>query len=102
MSSLEANIRNNSTKGQLNAIRNNGNVPAIIYGGKDENKNKLSDFQVLNNGCLETFKGENSINKLLARYHHTTTRISGSKFLVYGGFGNTGSMMLIKLEDLVL
>jgi len=38
MNSLEANIRNNSTKGQLNAIRNNGNVPAIIYGGKNENQ----------------------------------------------------------------
>ena len=38
MNSLEANIRNNSTKGQLNAIRNNGNVPAIIYGGKDQNQ----------------------------------------------------------------
>ena len=37
MNSLDANIRNNSTKGQLNAIRNNGNVPAIIYGGKDQN-----------------------------------------------------------------
>ena len=38
MNSLEVNIRNNSTKGQLNAIRNSGNVPAIIYGGKDENQ----------------------------------------------------------------
>ena len=38
MNSLEANIRNNKTKGQLNAIRDNGNVPAIIYGGKDENQ----------------------------------------------------------------
>jgi len=38
MNSLEANIRDNSTKGQLNAIRNNGNVPAIIYGGKDDNQ----------------------------------------------------------------
>jgi large subunit ribosomal protein L25 len=38
MNSLEANIRNNSTKGQLNAIRDNGNVPAIIYGGKDQNQ----------------------------------------------------------------
>ena len=38
MNSLEANIRNNSSKGQLNAIRNNGNVPAIIYGGKDQNQ----------------------------------------------------------------
>ena len=38
MNSLEANIRDNSTKGQLSAIRNNGNVPAIVYGGKDENQ----------------------------------------------------------------
>ena len=36
MNSLEANIRNNTTKGQLNTIRNNGEVPAIIYGGKDQ------------------------------------------------------------------
>jgi large subunit ribosomal protein L25 len=38
MNSLEANIRDNSSKGQLNAIRNSGNVPAIIYGGKDQNQ----------------------------------------------------------------
>ena len=38
MNSLEANIRDNSTKGQLNALRNDGNVPAIIYGGKDQNQ----------------------------------------------------------------
>ena len=38
MNSLEANIRTSETKGQLNAIRDNGNVPAIIYGGKDENQ----------------------------------------------------------------
>ena len=38
MNSLEANIRDTSTKGQLNTIRNNGNVPAIIYGGKENNQ----------------------------------------------------------------
>ena len=38
MNSLEANIRSNETKGQLNAIRNDGSVPAIIYGGKDVNQ----------------------------------------------------------------
>ena len=38
MNSLEANIRDNSTKGQLNIIRNSGNVPAIIYGGKEQNQ----------------------------------------------------------------
>ena len=38
MNSLEASIRDNKTKGQLNSIRENGDVPAIIYGGKDENQ----------------------------------------------------------------
>ena len=38
MNSLEANIRNNNTKGELNIIRDNGKVPAIIYGGKDQNQ----------------------------------------------------------------
>ena len=38
MNSLDANIRNNSSRGQLNTIRNSGNVPAIIYGGKDQNQ----------------------------------------------------------------
>ena len=38
MNSIDASIRNNKTKGQLNIIRNNGNVPAIIYGGKEENQ----------------------------------------------------------------
>ena len=38
MNSLEANIRNNKTKGELNAIRKNGEVPGIVYGGKDENQ----------------------------------------------------------------
>ncbi len=38
MNSLEANIRDNKTKGDLNAIRNNDQVPAIIYGGKEQNE----------------------------------------------------------------
>jgi len=38
MNSLEANIRKNNTKGELNAIRNNGSVPGIVYGGKDQNQ----------------------------------------------------------------
>ena len=38
MNSLEAIVRNNKSKGQLNAIRNSGNVPGIIYGGKDKNQ----------------------------------------------------------------
>ena len=50
MNSIEANIRDNSTKGQLNAIRDSGNVPAIIYGGKDKNQ-KISISKKL----LKTF-----------------------------------------------
>ncbi len=38
MNSLEANIRDNKTKGELNAIRKSGEVPGIVYGGKDENQ----------------------------------------------------------------
>ena len=38
MNSLEVSIRDNKTKGQLNSVRVNGNVPAIIYGGKEENQ----------------------------------------------------------------
>ena len=38
MNSLEANVRNNKTKGELNLLRNNGKVPAIIYGGSEQNE----------------------------------------------------------------
>ena len=38
MNSLDANIRNTKTKGELSALRNNGNVPAIIYGGEGKNE----------------------------------------------------------------
>ena len=38
MISLDAITRDNKTKGQLNAVRNEGNVPAIIYGGKEDNQ----------------------------------------------------------------
>ena len=38
MISLDANIRNTKTKGELSALRNNGNVPAVIYGGEAQNE----------------------------------------------------------------
>ena len=38
MNTLDANIRNSSTKGELNSLRNNGSVPAIIYGGEAQNE----------------------------------------------------------------
>ena len=49
MNSLEVNIRNNSTKGQLNAIRNSGQIPAIIYGGKEDNQKISVSKKLLKN-----------------------------------------------------
>ena len=38
MISLDANIRNTKTKGELSSLRKNGNVPAVIYGGEAQNE----------------------------------------------------------------
>ena len=38
MISLEANIRNTKTKGELSSLRNSGGVPAVIYGGEAQNE----------------------------------------------------------------
>ena len=38
MNSVEVNIRNTSTKGEVNSLRINGNVPAIVYGGSEKNQ----------------------------------------------------------------
>ena len=38
MNSLDANIRDTKTKGDLCSLRNNGEVPAIIYGGEAQNE----------------------------------------------------------------
>ena len=38
MNSIDANIRNDKTKGELNLLRNNGDVPAIVYGGDQDNQ----------------------------------------------------------------
>ena len=38
MISLDANIRNTKTKGELSILRKNGNVPAVIYGGEAQNE----------------------------------------------------------------
>ena len=38
MISLDANIRNTKTKGELSVLRNSGGVPAVIYGGESQNE----------------------------------------------------------------
>ncbi len=38
MNSLDASIRNTKSKGEVNSLRQRGEVPAIIYGGSEENQ----------------------------------------------------------------
>ena len=62
MISLDANIRNNKTKGELSAIRDGGSVPAIIYGGKNENE-KISISKKL---LKTTIEKENFLSNIIA------------------------------------
>ena len=62
MISLDANTRNNKTKGELSAIRSGGNVPAIIYGGKNENE-KISISKKL---LKSTIEKENFLSNIIA------------------------------------
>tara|TARA_S200000501_G_scaffold108581_1_gene101916 strand:+ start:1168 stop:1899 length:732 start_codon:yes stop_codon:yes gene_type:complete len=38
MNSIEATVRNTTTKGQVDQLRKNGEVPAIVYGGTEQNQ----------------------------------------------------------------
>ena len=38
MNSIEASIRNTKSKGEVNSLRQKGEVPAIIYGGTEQNQ----------------------------------------------------------------
>ena len=61
MISLNATVRDNKTKGQLSAIRNSGNVPAIIYGGKEENEKISISKKVLK----YTIEKENFLSNII-------------------------------------
>ena len=61
MISLDANTRNNKTKGELSAIRNGGNVPAIIYGGKNENEKITISKKILKS----TIEKENFLSNII-------------------------------------
>ena len=52
MNSIEANTRNTNTKGELNLLRINGSVPAIIYGGEAQSE-KISISKKLLKSLLE-------------------------------------------------
>ena len=70
MNSLEGSIRENVTKGQLNAIRSGGNVPAVIYGGDSENqkisisKKKLKFLKQLTYTLWSPAGSEHNLNSL--------------------------------------
>ena len=75
MNSLDANLRNTKTKGQLSTLRSNGNVPAIMYGGKEENKKiTLSKKQV--NALIEkeNFSSDVLILKLDGKEYNVLAR----------------------------
>ena len=75
MNSLDANLRNTKTKGQLSTLRSNGNVPAIMYGGKEENKKiTLSKKQV--NALIEkeNFSSDVIILKLDGKEYNVLAR----------------------------
>ena len=61
MNSLDANIRSNKTKGELNSLRNNGNVPAIIYGGEAQNE-KISISKKILKSLIEN---ENFLSSII-------------------------------------
>jgi large subunit ribosomal protein L25 len=62
MISLDATVRDNTTKGQLSAIRDGGNVPAIIYGGKGENEKISISKKILK----VTIEKENFLSNIIS------------------------------------
>jgi large subunit ribosomal protein L25 len=62
MISLNANTRDNKTKGELNSIRGDGNVPGIIYGGKEKNE-KISISKKL---LKTTIENENFLSNIIS------------------------------------
>ena len=62
MNSLQANIRNTKTKGELSLLRDNGSVPAIIYGGEAQNE-KIAISKKLLKSLIEK---ENFLSNIIA------------------------------------
>jgi large subunit ribosomal protein L25 len=62
MISLDATVRDNTTKGQLSAIRDGGNVPAIIYGGKGKNEKISISKKILK----ATIEKENFLSNIIS------------------------------------
>ena len=72
MNSIQATIRSSVTKGQLNSFRKKGEVPAVIYGGKEKNQNiflPFKDVKIL-------IEKENFLSKVI------TLKIDGNDYSV--------------------
>ena len=61
MNVLEANIRNTKTAGELKIVRNQGNVPGIVYGGTEKNQNVSISIKVLKS----LMERENFLSKII-------------------------------------
>ena len=61
MSTLEANIRNTKTAGELKLVRSKGNVPGIVYGGTEKNQNVSISIKVLKS----LMEKENFLSKII-------------------------------------
>ena len=62
MNTLEANIRDTKTKGELSSLRHNGNVPAIIYGGEAQNEKVVISKKLLKS----LIEKENFLSNIIA------------------------------------
>ena len=62
MNAIELSIRNTKTKGELNLLRSNGNVPGVVYGGSEENK-KVAVSKKLLKSLIEK---ENFLSNILS------------------------------------
>jgi len=61
MSTLEANIRNTKTSGELKIVRQQGNVPGIVYGGSEKNENVSVSIKILKS----LMEKENFLSKII-------------------------------------
>ena len=61
MSTLEANIRNTKTAGELKIVRQQGNIPGIVYGGSEKNQNVSVSIKILKS----LMEKENFLSKII-------------------------------------
>ena len=62
MNSLEASIRNTKSKGEINSLRQKGEVPAMIYGGTEKNQKVSLSKKVL----INLIENENFLSKIIS------------------------------------